>query len=381
MDRKWVKITALCIAIVFIVVFCVSISTSLIYGATADQEYIEAQQKKEEAQKNLNKTAKKKVETLSDMESIEKEAGALQSEIDGVNAKIEETDKRLKEEEVKLEEAKKEAQRKYDVFKERFRIMCEEGPTSYLELLFSAESFSDFVDKLNIAQEVSSYDKKIFDEMEAVKEQIQKSYDEIEAMKEQQLADKKDLDVKKSGLDAKLKEQQRLVAELEKDAKAYQRVIDEEQANMDRLKAMVSGSLSKSDSSSYVGGEFLWPATTTYITSHFSPNRKNPVTGIWKKHTGVDIGASFGTNIYAANSGTVTLAGWYSGYGNCVIIDHGGGKSTLYAHMSTIGCSNGQSVTKGQIIGKVGSTGNSTGPHLHFEIMINGTAVDPMTYF
>lgn len=381
MDRKWVKITALCIAIVFVVVFCMSISSFLIYGATAQQELVDSQRKKEEAQQGLNKTSKKKIETLGDIEELEKEASSLQTEIDGVNAKIEETDKKLKEEEVKLEAAKKKAQEKYDVFKERFRIMCEEGPTSYLELLFSAKSFSDFVDKLNIAQEVSNYDKLIFDEMEAVKEQIQKTYDEIEAMKEQQLADKKDLDVKKSGLDQKLKEQQRLMAELEKDAKAYQRVIDEEQANMDRLKAMISGSLSKSDSSTYVGGEFMWPATTTYITSHFSPNRKNPVTGIWKKHTGVDIGASFGTNIYAANSGTVTLAGWYSGYGNCVIIDHGGGKSTLYAHMSTIGCSKGQTVSKGQIIGKVGSTGNSTGPHLHFEIMINGTAVDPMTYF
>ena len=222
MDRKWVKITALCIAIVFIVVFCVSISSSLIYGATAEQELIEAQKKQEEAQKGLNKAAKKKVETLSDMESIEREASTIQTEIDSVNAKIEETDKKLKEEEVKLEEAKKKAKAKYDVFKERFRVMCEEGPTSYLELLFSAKSFSDFVDKLNIAQEVSNYDKLVFDEMEAVKEQIQKSYDDIEAMKEQQLADKKDLDVKKAGLDEKLKEQQRLVAELEKDAKTYQ---------------------------------------------------------------------------------------------------------------------------------------------------------------
>ena len=125
----------------------------------------------------------------------------------------------------------------------------------------------------------------------------------------------------------------------------------------------------------------MWPSNCTIITSHFSPRRKNPVTGVYKRHTGVDIGAAYGTPIFAANGGRVTLAGWNSGYGNCVIIDHGGGKATLYAHMSSIGVSNGQAVTKGQTIGRVGSTGNSTGPHIHFEILINGTAVDPMQYF
>lgn len=105
------------------------------------------------------------------------------------------------------------------------------------------------------------------------------------------------------------------------------------------------------------------------------------MSGIYKRHTGTDIGASYGAEIVAANSGTVTLAGWNSGYGNCVIIDHGGGKATLYGHMSAYSVSQGQTVSKGQRIGSVGSTGNSTGPHLHFEVLINGVAVDPMQYF
>ena len=151
---------------------------------------------------------------------------------------------------------------------------------------------------------------------------------------------------------------------------------------MEALKSRISGSLSGSSrGAKYVGGEFMWPSNCTYITSHFSPRRKNPVTGIYKRHTGVDIGAQYGTSIFAANSGTVTLAGWYSGYGNCVIIDHGGGRATLYGHMSSIKVSNGQNVSKGQTIGLCGSTGNSTGPHIHFEILINGVAVDPMQYF
>jgi len=164
---------------------------------------------------------------------------------------------------------------------------------------------------------------------------------------------------------------------------ADQKVIDEEERAMEALKAQVSGSLSKSSGGkAYVGGEFTWPTPSChYITSHFSPRRKNPVSGVYKRHTGTDIGAAYGTTIVAANSGTVTLAGWNSGYGNCVIIDHGGGKATLYAHMSSYSVSKGQTVSKGQKIGAVGSTGNSTGPHLHFEILINGAAVDPMQFF
>ena len=171
--------------------------------------------------------------------------------------------------------------------------------------------------------------------------------------------------------------------ELESDAAAYQKIIDEADAQMESLRRRLSGQLSTSGGGkAYVGGEFTWPTPSChYITSHFSPRRKNPVTGVYKRHTGTDIGASYGSSIVAANSGTVTLAGWNSGYGNCVVIDHGGGRATLYAHMSSISVSAGQTVQRGQQIGLVGSTGNSTGPHLHFEILINGAAVDPMQYF
>jgi murein DD-endopeptidase MepM/ murein hydrolase activator NlpD len=105
------------------------------------------------------------------------------------------------------------------------------------------------------------------------------------------------------------------------------------------------------------------------------------VTGKLRPHTGTDIGAQYGAQIIAASGGTVIFAGWNGGYGNCAIIDHGGGVTTLYAHMSSISVVNGQSVSAGDPVGKVGSTGNSTGPHLHFEIMMNGVAVDPMQYF
>lgn len=342
-----------------------------------------SQQKKTEAQQKLNENKQKKAKTLAEMERLEQEAGGIQTKIDAVDAQIAKTNQELSVQEAKLAEATVKAQAQYDLFKERFRVMCEQGDVSYIEMLLSAKSFSDFVDKAEIIKEISEHDKGIFDKMEQNRLEIEATRDEIARLKESQEKSKSDLSAQKQALQQKQQEQKNYMAELEKDAKTYQKIIDEADAAMARVRQQASSGMSTSTTGkTYVGGEFTWPTPSCHvITSHFSPRRKNPVSGVWKRHTGTDIGAAYGTTIVAANSGTVTLAGWNSGYGNCVIIDHGGGKATLYAHMSSLSVSRGQSVQKGQQIGRVGSTGNSTGPHLHFEIMINGVAVDPMQYF
>ena len=383
MNRKTVRWISLIIAIIFIFGVASSIFFELAYADTTQQKINAAEKNKKDAQQKLNAAQNKKQKTLAEKERLEKEAGELQTKIEALDKTIAETKANLAAEEERLEVATQKANEKYDVFKTRFRVMCEHGDVSYIEMLLSAKSFSDFVDKAEIMKEIAQYDKKIFDEMEAARQQIEKSRDEIVKLKETQESSAKDLQNQKAALVKKQQEQSNYIKELEKDTAAYQRIIDEADAAMESLRASVSGSLSSSTSGKkYVGGEFTWPTPSChYITSNFSPRRKNPVTGIYKRHTGTDIGAAYGAAIVAANAGTVTLAGWNSGYGNCVIIDHGGGRATLYAHMSAFSVSVGQNVSKGQRIGSVGSTGNSTGPHLHFEILINGAAVDPMQYF
>ena len=154
---------------------------------------------------------------------------------------------------------------------------------------------------------------------------------------------------------------------------------DELQAEADRLTAEIVKLMDKS--SPYVGGTFTWPCPSShYITSSFG-NRLHPILKTWKYHTGVDIGASSGKDILAAASGKVIMATTYGGYGNCVMIDHGGGIVTLYGHASRLCVSNGAVVKRGDVIAKVGSTGRSTGPHLHFEVRKDGAYVDPMSYF
>ncbi len=381
LSRKTVKLISILIAAALVLGIVATIAPMFV---SASQSQInQQQQKKNEAQQKLDSNKSKRAKTLAEMERLEKESGDIQSKIDVIDGEIAETEKKLVEEEAKLEVATKKAEEKYELFKERFRVMCEQGDVSYIEMLLSAKSFSDFVDKAEIVKEISEHDKEIFDEMEETRLAIEKARDEIAELKKAQEASKSNLSSQKQALQQKQQEQKAYMQELEKDAATYQKIIDEADAAMERLRRQVSGSLSTSSGGrTYVGGEFTWPTPSChYITSHFSPRRKNPVSGVWKRHTGTDIGAAYGTTIVAANSGTVTLAGWNSGYGNCVIIDHGGGRATLYAHMSSYSVSSGQSVSKGQQIGKVGSTGNSTGPHLHFEVLINGAAVDPMQFF
>lgn len=383
MNRKTVRWISLIIAAIFVFGVVSSILVEFAYAQSTQQKINKAEQSKKDAQQKLKDTKNKKAMTLAEKERLEKEAGDLQGRIEALDKTIAETKANLVVEEQKLEVATQKANEKYDIFQERFRIMCEHGDVSYIEMLLSAESFSDFIDKAEIMKEISRYDKQIFDEMDKARQQIEKSRDEIAKLKETQENYAKDLEGQKAALVKKQQEQESYIKALEKDTATYQRIIDEADAAMASLRASVSGSLSTSSGGKkYVGGEFTWPTPSChYITSHFSPRRKNPVTGVYKRHTGTDIGASYGAAIVAANSGTVTLAGWNSGYGNCVIIDHGGGKATLYAHMSAYNVSQGQTVSKGQRIGSVGSTGNSTGPHLHFEVLINGAAVDPMQYF
>ena len=136
-----------------------------------------------------------------------------------------------------------------------------------------------------------------------------------------------------------------------------------------------------SGAAAYANGSFIFPVESySYISSRFG-ERIHPITGELKNHNGMDIAANMGTTVYAADGGKVVLAEWYGGYGNCIMIDHGNGYKTLYGHLSYIGVKNGQTVTQGNTIGQVGSTGNSTGPHLHFEVYLNGSRIDPEQFY
>ncbi|MBQ6998934.1 MAG: peptidoglycan DD-metalloendopeptidase family protein [Clostridia bacterium] len=232
---------------------------------------------------------------------------------------------------------------------------------------------------MDVMEQIADYDNTLLTELkeneqviEAIKIEIENERAQVMSIMEQSLAKKRQLAQKQAASQKILND----LAQTEKEiTQELKKAKEAENAARNEIARLVSG-----DGSRYVGGKFLWPSTNSYrITSPYSM-RVHPTLGVYKQHTGIDIGASYGTNVLAAADGTVIIAGWNNAYGNYVVINHGGGVTTLYGHNSSLTVSKGQKVSRGQVIAKVGSTGYSTGPHIHFEVQVNGSPVNPMSY-
>jgi len=381
MNKTVVRAIALIIAVALIF-GVIALGVSSVFAAN-EQEQIDASNERIQKEKEKKKEhEQEKALTAENIEALKKETVEIQAKIDAKNEEIRKINEELEKAQKDLEAAKERSEKQYAAYRERFRVMCEDGSVSYISVILSSKNLMDFVNNVEIAQEISEYDKKIHDEMKAAEEKIEELRKKIQESKETLEKEKEVLDGQQAALLAKQSELEEIKRKLQSDMDAAQKIIDEEYRKQEELKRQMAKKLSKEGDGTTFSGAFRWPTPScTYITSHFAPQRVNPVTGVLRPHTGTDIGAQYGAQIIAAASGTVKFAAWNGGYGNCVIIDHGGGVSTLYAHMSSISVSAGQYIEAGGQVGKVGSTGNSTGPHLHFEVIINGVAVNPMQYF
>jgi murein DD-endopeptidase MepM/ murein hydrolase activator NlpD len=324
-----------------------------------------AGQTKSELQDELSDVNKEKEDVSNEMAQVEKDIKELQSKVDSLSSQISEASSEIKETEEKIEKKEKEMEEREDNLYARLRVMYKNGSIGFVDVLLGSGSISEFVSNLELIQKIYKNDMNVLKVLEEEYEELKDIKAELKEKKASLAEQQTELTAQKSELDEKR-------SQLKKEEEALK-------AEADQLTQEI---LSMIDTSStYVGGTFVWPCpSSTYITSSFG-NRLHPILKSWIYHTGVDIGASSGKNILAAASGTVIMAGWYGGYGNCVMIDHGGGIVTLYGHASALNVSKGQTVSQGQVIAYVGSTGRSTGPHLHFEVRVNGQYVNPMSYF
>lgn len=324
-----------------------------------------AAQSKSELQDELSDVNKEKEDVSNEMAQVEKDIKELQSKVDSLSSQISEASSEIKETEEKIEKKEKEMEEREDNLYARLRVMYKNGSIGFVDVLLGSGSISEFVSNLELIQKIYKNDMNVLKVLEEEYEELKDIKAELKEKKAALAQQQTELTAQKSELDEKR-------SQLKKEEEALK-------AEADQLTQEI---LSMIDTSSkYVGGTFVWPCpSSTYITSSFG-NRLHPILKSWIYHTGVDIGASSGKNILAAASGTVIMAGWYGGYGNCVMIDHGGGIVTLYGHASALNVSKGQTVSQGQVIAYVGSTGRSTGPHLHFEVRVNGEYVNPMSYF
>lgn len=307
-----------------------------------------------------------------------------------------------------VEEAKALENQQLERYRTRVRAMEENGNFGFLALVLNAGSLGELLTAMDDIGEIMESDRRLEDEYIAAREHTEEVKAEYEAYKEELEAKQATLRAEQVELQRQIDEATELITKLAEDIEGNaeelaklqaaqdeaQKEIDQKVAELERQRAEEEerrrqeqaanggGSGGGSSGGTVTGtGSFTWPCPScTYITSRVG-YRWHPVSGQWKYHSGLDIGAAYGASIVAADGGTVTIAGVNGGYGNCVMIDHGNGYYTLYGHMSSIAVSVGQSVSKGATIGYVGSTGVSTGPHLHFEIRQGTTILDPENWF
>ena len=350
----------------------------VVSAETVQDKIDEAVKEKQEALEKIKAAEKEKNDVIAESQKLELEIDLIQSEIYAIEDLIAEADAQILEKEEEIERIEKEIEKQDKKFKECLRAMDESSNVSYIDLLLTSESISELLINLESINEMTNHDMAIIDEMTRLKTEVEEAKALIELQRKEQEEARKLAEGKQSQLASKLEQKQALAEKLEGDIESYKKVYEEARRQEEALKASLNYS---SSSSAYIGtGEFCWPAPSyTRISSPYGW-RTHPIYGTKKMHTGVDLAAPGGSNILAADGGTVISAGWNGGYGNCVVVDHGGGISTLYAHASRLCVSKGDSVTRGQVIAKVGTTGNSTGNHLHFEVLISGKHTNPMPY-
>lgn len=372
------------------------------------------EQQAQEQQDVINDLTSQKARFITRKLALDNKIEINRQMIELIGDQIEIYDEIIAEKQAELDKALEKETAQTELLRSRIRAMEENSTYSYASFIFDSSSVTELLSRIGDVNDIMHYDKTLEEEYMAAREDVEsikKSYEE--ARHEQELL-QKELDTKQAELDAQVEAAYTMIADIETlsdDAQAEYDAIAEEEAKAEetlqeaiRKRAAEQAKYNQNNNSNNGGGSsggsggnsgggssgggsatslsnLQWPVPScTLITSRFG-YRVAPTTGASTYHGGLDIGASMGASIVAAGAGDVIYAGANGGYGNCVMIDHGNGVVTVYAHMSSIGVSYGQYVTAGQYVGAVGSTGVSTGPHCHFEIRINGAQTDPAAYF
>ena len=304
-----------------------------------------------------------------------------QIDIDNTEKEILDVLMEIDEARKKLEEAEEKRQSLNERASDRLRFIYENGELDPLEIAGECGSISDYARYRQYAEDIMKYDAELLEELKANEECLREELERIEERSEAKTALEKFKTEKEFEMAVMYEEKNRLLEEYRQDAKRAEKELAELEEAADKVyDIIVNIEKNKEFVDTYTGGELEWPVEGRYYVSSGYVGRISPVGNGYEFHTGIDIPAPEGYDIRAAEDGTVINAGWINGYGNTVIIDHGGGISTLYAHNSSVEVENGQSVHRGDVIALCGSTGYATGSHCHFEVRVNGEHTDPWEY-
>jgi murein DD-endopeptidase MepM/ murein hydrolase activator NlpD len=400
MNNKRIKaIICLVLVILMIAAIIVPVLTTTFAGAA------DLKTRLTELRKDANSLAEQQKEQRSKINALTGQIGDIMNkkalidyqiqltemEIDNVNEQLIVISEEVKVIEAEYADVLADEVSQIEIFKERVRAMEENGSISYYEILFQAKDFSDLLSRLDFISEIMAYDESVVERLEAAKAkseakkvELEEIYAEVEAYKTLQLEKVAEREAQRTEaeqliiqLDEEREDECELLAQMAEERAKIDAEIAEAVAEIARQEAAAAAARLAAINST---GTYMWPSTATHITSGFGP-RTSPTAGASTNHPGVDVGAAYGSKVFAADSGEITRAEYSSSYGNYIMINHGKGRVTLYAHMSKLAVKQGDTVKQGDVIGYVGSTGISTGPHLHFETYSGGVRVDPLSYF
>lgn len=360
------------------------ISLSVTGTALADDledQLADLQRQAEEQQAKTNE-ASAKVESVSErLRQIQEELRVATAEYKEVKGQLDSVEDKISDNTELLQKTEADLKVKNKKLQQRVRDIYINGQISYVDVLFGAKDFADLMTRMDVLKRIIKHDYDLIMKVKEEKATVENTRAQLEKDKAEAEVLVADAQAKKTKVEDKESEQQVLLDQAIYDRDTSERMYEEimaasqEVANMIRRSQMSSAGYSGAPAGA---GGMIWPISGP-ITSEFGW-RTHPIFGTARFHSGLDIGGDYGMPIYAAASGTVIYAGWISGYGNAVIIDHGGGVTTLYGHNDSLNVSEGENVAQGQVIAMCGSTGNSTGPHCHFEVRENGEPVSPYGY-
>lgn len=352
------------------------------------QQMNEAKRKAEEAEKNSRLIESRLQENIRDLNELMEKQAALAMKIVEKQNEIDGQEHELDVAEGQLQDIMDRIEARDALIRSRLKLMYMRGSVSYLEVLLKSTSFADFLDRYNALKALLSQDKEILEQTRRDQQAMEEKKAEIERRLADLTREYDELAVMQAELAAQQKQKEVLIAQLQEEKEDHEHVSEEEERRLMQLTAEFN-KLEKEKNALLAqmkAGTLAYPLPRVYPVTSWFGSRVDPITGQKGAfHNGIDIGAPKGTAILAAGDGIVIQAGWYGGYGNTVIINHGQDKNgnelwTLYGHASQVLVKKGQKVKKGDQIAKVGSTGRSTGNHLHFTVYLNQQAVDPKKY-